>query len=43
VLCELLGPKSTLMSAERTVVVATHHLPKGIDCRELRVGQAQLA
>ncbi|WP_156748394.1 ATP-binding cassette domain-containing protein, partial [Mycobacterium sp. E3198] len=37
VLRELLGPRSTLMSAERTVVVATHHLPKGIGCRELRL------
>lgn len=37
VLCELLGPTSTLMSAERTVVVATHHLPNGIGCRELRL------
>ena len=26
-----------LMSAQRTVVVATHHLPNGIRCRELRV------
>jgi ATP-binding cassette subfamily C protein CydC len=37
VLCDLLGPDSVLMSTERTVVVATHHLPKGIGCRELRV------
>ena len=37
VLCELLGPNSRLMSPERTVVVATHHLPSGIGCRELRV------
>jgi len=37
ILCDLLGPKSGLMSAERTVVVATHHLPKGIRCRELRL------
>ena len=40
VLCDLLGPKSQLMSAERTVVVATHHLPKGMRCRELRIDQA---
>jgi len=37
VLCELLGPNSRLMSPKRTVVVATHHLPSGIGCRELRV------
>ena len=37
VLCELLGPNSRLMSPKRTVVVATHHLPKGIGCHELRV------
>ena len=43
VLCELLGPNSGLMSAERTVVVATHHLPKGIRCAELRVDRALVA
>jgi ATP-binding cassette subfamily C protein CydC len=37
VLRDLLGPGSGLMSAERTVVLATHHLPNGIRCRELRV------
>jgi ATP-binding cassette subfamily C protein CydC len=37
VLCDLLGPNSGLMSSERTVVVATHHLPKGIRCREVRI------
>jgi ATP-binding cassette subfamily C protein CydC len=37
VLRDLLGPDSALMPAGRTVVVATHHLPKGIGCRELRV------
>ena len=40
VLWDLLGPNSGLMSAERTVVVATHHLPKDIRCRELRVDRA---
>lgn len=35
ILWDLLGPDSALMPAERTVVVATHHLPKGIRCREL--------
>ncbi|ORW50337.1 ABC transporter ATP-binding protein [Mycobacterium paraense] len=39
ILCALLSPDSALMSAERTVVVATHHLPEGVPCRELRVGQ----
>ncbi|QZA19607.1 thiol reductant ABC exporter subunit CydC [Mycobacterium malmoense] len=38
VLRDLLAPDSRLMSPQRTVVVATHHLPKGIDCRELRIG-----
>ncbi len=37
VLRDLLGPKSTLLPAGRTVVVATHHLPKDIRCRELRL------
>lgn len=34
---DLLGPNSVLMSADRTVVVATHHLPNDIGCRELRI------
>jgi ATP-binding cassette subfamily C protein CydC len=38
ILWDLLGPKPGLMSAERTVVVAAHHLPNGIGCRELRLG-----
>ncbi|WP_156689566.1 thiol reductant ABC exporter subunit CydC [Mycobacterium sp. Marseille-P9652] len=38
ILRDLLGPPSRLMSAQRTVVVASHHLPPGIDCRESRVG-----
>jgi ATP-binding cassette subfamily C protein CydC len=37
VLCDLLGTNPGLMSAERTVVVATHHLPKGIRCAQLRI------
>jgi ATP-binding cassette, subfamily C, bacterial CydC len=37
ILRELLAPNSPLMTAERTVVVATHHLPKGIRCPELRI------
>ncbi|MCW2663435.1 MAG: transporter, ATP-binding protein CydC [Mycobacterium sp.] len=35
ILRDLLGPKPRLLSADRTVVVATHHLPNGIGCREL--------
>jgi ATP-binding cassette subfamily C protein CydC len=38
ILRELLAPNSPLMTAERTVVVATHHLPKGIRCPELHIG-----
>lgn len=38
VLRDLLAPDSRLLSPERTVVVATHHLAKGIGCDELRVG-----
>jgi ATP-binding cassette, subfamily C, bacterial CydC len=34
---DLLGSNG-LMSAERTVVVATHHLPDGIGCRALHLG-----
>ncbi|OBB63468.1 thiol reductant ABC exporter subunit CydC [Mycobacterium sp. 852014-50255_SCH5639931] len=37
ILRDLLGPNSALMSADRTVVVATHHLPEGIGCRELHL------
>jgi ATP-binding cassette, subfamily C, bacterial CydC len=38
VLLDLLAPDSGLMSADRTVLVATHHLPKGFRCPELRIG-----
>jgi ATP-binding cassette subfamily C protein CydC len=38
VLCDLLAPDSGLMSADRTVLVATHHLPEGFRCPELRIG-----
>ena len=38
ILRDLLGPNAGLMSAERTVVVATHHLPNDMHCAELRVG-----
>lgn len=34
---DLLAPDSRLLSPPRTVVVAIHHLPEGIGCRELRV------
>lgn len=37
VLRDLLAPDSRLMSAQRTVVVATHHLPEGLGCPQLRV------
>ncbi|OBI23314.1 MULTISPECIES: thiol reductant ABC exporter subunit CydC [unclassified Mycobacterium] len=37
ILRDLLGPGSALMPADRTVVVATHHLPDDIGCRELRI------
>ncbi|ORW85209.1 ABC transporter ATP-binding protein [Mycobacterium sp. IEC1808] len=40
VLCDLLGPNG-LMSADRTVVVATHHLPNAIGCRELQIECAE--
>lgn len=38
VLRELLGPGSRLISPERTVVVATHHLPEGLGCADMSVG-----
>lgn len=34
----LLERDAGLIAADRTVVVATHHLPHGIRCRELRIG-----
>ncbi len=37
ILRDLLGPNPALMSTDRTVVVATHHLTEGIRCRELRI------
>lgn len=39
ILRDLLAPSSALMSGRRTVVVATHHLPKGCGCPELRIDQ----
>jgi ATP-binding cassette, subfamily C, bacterial CydC len=45
VLCDLLAPNPGMMAAgqapDKTVVVATHHLPEGIRCPELRIGSAQ--
>jgi ATP-binding cassette, subfamily C, bacterial CydC len=40
VLRDLLGPNPGLMAADRTVLVATHHLPNDIHCAELRIDQA---
>ncbi|CQD13366.1 ABC transporter ATP-binding protein CydC [Mycobacterium lentiflavum] len=39
VLTDLLTSSSGLMSSERTVVVATHHLPAAVRCAELHIGQ----
>jgi ATP-binding cassette subfamily C protein CydC len=33
----LLTP-GALLTADRTVVVATHHLPAGLDCPVIRLG-----
>lgn len=38
ILRSLLSAQGGLISAERTVVVATHHLPNDIRCPELRIG-----
>lgn len=38
ILRDLLCPNPGLMSAERTVLVATHHLPNDIHCAELHLG-----
>jgi ATP-binding cassette subfamily C protein CydC len=38
ILRDLLGPNPGLLSAERTVLVATHHLPDDFDCAELHLG-----
>ena len=37
ILRDLLGPNPGLMSAERTVVVATHHLPNDMHCAKLHL------
>jgi ATP-binding cassette subfamily C protein CydC len=41
ILRSLLSPDSGLMAPERTVVVATHHLPDDIRCPELRIGTGE--
>jgi ATP-binding cassette subfamily C protein CydC len=38
VLDDLLAPDSRLMGRDRTVLVATHHVPDDIRCPELRIG-----
>ncbi|HZU46913.1 MAG TPA: thiol reductant ABC exporter subunit CydC [Mycobacterium sp.] len=40
---ELLSPDGGLMTAARTVVVATHHLPNDIRCPQLRIGHDEYA
>ncbi|HEX5255896.1 MAG TPA: thiol reductant ABC exporter subunit CydC [Mycobacterium sp.] len=37
----LLDPHSGLISPQRTVVVATHHLPEGLGCRQLDLDDKQ--
>jgi ATP-binding cassette, subfamily C, bacterial CydC len=41
ILRSLLSPDGGLMAPERTVVVATHHLPDHIRCPELRIGTGE--
>ncbi len=41
VLRDLLAPNPGLVNTERTVLVATHHLPKDIRCPELHIGSAE--
>ncbi|WAC89383.1 thiol reductant ABC exporter subunit CydC [Mycobacterium sp. Aquia_213] len=38
ILTDLLAPAAGLISAERTVVVATHHMPTAVRCPELQIG-----
>ena len=42
ILRSLLSPDGGLMAPERTVVVATHHLPNDLRCPELRIGTASI-
>jgi ATP-binding cassette subfamily C protein CydC len=41
ILRSLLSADGRLMAAERTVVVATHHMPNDIRCPELRIGAGE--
>ncbi|OBA77798.1 thiol reductant ABC exporter subunit CydC [Mycobacterium sp. 1164966.3] len=41
ILRELLSPNSGLMTADRTVVVATHHLPNDIRCPKVSINSAE--
>lgn len=41
ILRDLLTPETGLFTAQRTVVVATHHLPEGLGCRQLTVKETQ--
>ena len=42
ILRDLLGRNPNLMSAERTVLVATHHLPNAMHCAKLHLGSSRL-
>jgi ATP-binding cassette subfamily C protein CydC len=42
ILRDLLGRNPNLMSAERTVLVATHHLPNAVHCAKLHLGSSRL-
>ncbi len=42
ILRDLLGPNPNLMSAERTVLVATHHLANDMHCAKLHLGSSRL-
>ena len=41
ILRNLLSPNSGLMTADRTVVVATHHLPNDIRCPKASINSAE--
>jgi ATP-binding cassette subfamily C protein CydC len=41
ILCALLDGASGLFAPNRTVVVATHHLPVQVRCPRLRIGPAR--
>ena len=42
ILRDLLGPNPNLMSAERTMLVATHHLANDMHCAKLHLGSSRL-